>query len=611
MVNQGVIKAADDGYIVLLSNKVENAGTLVANRGSVVLASAQAASLDFFGNGLVQAKLSGDALDALVKNSGNIEANGGLVQLATNARAAAINLSGIVEANSLVERDGVIRLEGGANSTVTVNGTLLAQGDQGKGGDILVTGQNVELLANSLLDASGPAAGGNVLVGGDYQGGNTNIQNANTTFVAQGARIVADATQNGDAGKVIFWSDDTTRFYGDISAQGGAQGGNGGFVEVSGKENLSFDGGINVSAANGEGGRVLFDPKDIVLAATGTETVTDETGYDVLEGDSPNTFNIKIDDVKGFSELKLQATNSITLNNDLVMKNGSDVYFETTAQKGAIVINAKLQTSDNPLGDGTVDKGNVTLVTSQLNIASSGSIQMGTGDLNLEIASGIDSKGFIVNQGTTNVKHTGPNNTGFFMYGTATPANKNTTQNDFNKVIFSTSTGGADVSLFDKNALSLGGTVKTIDAYSVGNMTLASDLIALGQGNSNSNIVDATTNVSTPISLRTENYFYDNNNGIRVDANNDFARWLVFAKAPDGPYSAKINGQNGFTDYDFIQFGETYTVDGKLITPSDNTKLIKDGFIYRSLPAFTLSGRIEKVYDGNTDATRSPTGPRV
>src|SRR5664279_4613007 len=91
VINQGVIRAADGGYLVLLGNKVENSGTLQANNGSVVLGSAQSAMLDFYGDGLVKVNLSGDALNAAIEQTGNIAADGGAVQLAANARTAALN----------------------------------------------------------------------------------------------------------------------------------------------------------------------------------------------------------------------------------------------------------------------------------------------------------------------------------------------------------------------------------------------------------------------------------------------------------------------------------------------------------------------------------------
>ena len=75
-----------------------------------------------------------------------------------------------------------------------------------------------------------------------YQG-KGDIPTASRTYVGPDSTIKADATENGDGGKVIVWSDEITGFYGDISARGGAEGGNGGFVEVSGKDTLIFSEG--------------------------------------------------------------------------------------------------------------------------------------------------------------------------------------------------------------------------------------------------------------------------------------------------------------------------------------------------------------------------------
>lgn len=75
----------------------------------------------------------------------------------------------------------------------------------------------------------------------------------------------ADATVQGDGGVVINWADGTTVFSGSVSARGGPFGGNGGFVEISGKQKLGFDGYVDLAAPNGKGGKVLLDPQDILI----------------------------------------------------------------------------------------------------------------------------------------------------------------------------------------------------------------------------------------------------------------------------------------------------------------------------------------------------------
>ncbi|MFQ6333934.1 beta strand repeat-containing protein [Methylophilus sp. 3sh_L] len=383
IVNHGVIKAKNEGYIVLLGKSVENTGTLVANNGSVVLGSAQEATLDFFGNGLVKAKLSGDALEANIKNSGAIYADGGFVQMATNARASAINISGIVEANQLVERDGVIRLEGGENAKVEVSGRLIAKGLNTTGGSIEVTGEQVALMNGAVLDASGDKGGGKVLVGGDYQGKNDAVYNARTTYVASGATIKADAIEEGNGGKVVVWADDLTRYYGDISAQGGASKGNGGFVEVSGKQHLAMLGDVNVGAANGIGGTVLFDPENIVLNNTAVSAPANQpngTPDDAFANNPGATTEVNVTQVKGYSELYLQANNNITVNSALTMNRDGSVRLEanndinvnaaiTTTGKGSINLKADADNSGTgnlAIGANISGTGGVTLSAATL-----------------------------------------------------------------------------------------------------------------------------------------------------------------------------------------------------------------------------------------------------
>ncbi|MBX3660457.1 MAG: hypothetical protein KF740_18640 [Ramlibacter sp.] len=82
-------------------------------------------------------------------------------------------------------------------------------------------------------------------------------------------------TQQGDGGTVVVWSDGTTRTGAAISARGGAQGGNGGRVETSGKQVLDVTSAaqVNARAASGVGGEWLLDPLEIVIG-TGAPAVS-------------------------------------------------------------------------------------------------------------------------------------------------------------------------------------------------------------------------------------------------------------------------------------------------------------------------------------------------
>ena len=150
-------------------------------------------------------------------------------------------------------------------------------------------GNLVGLTANASIDASGETGGGTLLIGGDYQGKNAAIQNAFRTYVGPDATIKADAITSGNGGKVIVWGDDVTRYFGTASARGGAQAGNGGFVEVSGKGMLNFSGLVDLRAPNGQIGTLLLDPTNVFIAtnqvnATAAGMVGNDTSAGTLDG---------------------------------------------------------------------------------------------------------------------------------------------------------------------------------------------------------------------------------------------------------------------------------------------------------------------------------------
>src|SRR6185295_649923 len=155
IVNLGTITATNGGFAALVAPGVRNSGTITATMGNVALASGNGFTLDFYGDRLVTLNVgdsiaatvkdvaTGLPLKALVGNDGKIKADGGRVELtAVAARQvidAVINTSGVIEANTIGTRNGMIVLgaatgatkpAGAPTQTVKVSGTLKAAGKQ-------------------------------------------------------------------------------------------------------------------------------------------------------------------------------------------------------------------------------------------------------------------------------------------------------------------------------------------------------------------------------------------------------------------------------------------------------------------------------------------------
>ncbi|MFC1869176.1 filamentous hemagglutinin N-terminal domain-containing protein, partial [Thermodesulfobacteriota bacterium] len=285
IVNKGSIEAAEGGFVSLLAPSVQNHGSIMASLGKVYIGSGEKVTLNFADNELIgfavdESVLSdvlgpdGEPLDSSISNSGTISADGGEVILsaktAYDAIKSVINNEGIIEAKSIGTRNGRIVLNGGDQGIVENSGILNAsgRGEGETGGSVDVLGDKVGLFETASIDVTGALGGGNVRIGGDFQGKNPDIQNASRTYVGPDASITADALTLGDGGTVIIWADDATTFAGNIAARGGAMGGDGGFAEVSGKHSLGFSGLADLRAPVGERGMLLLDPDQIIIGTT-------------------------------------------------------------------------------------------------------------------------------------------------------------------------------------------------------------------------------------------------------------------------------------------------------------------------------------------------------
>src|SRR5262244_1810337 len=318
IVSQGRITATSGGFAALVAPGVRNTGTITATLGTVALVSGNSFTLDLYGDKLITLAVNDQIaskvidvstdrpLKSLVSNEGKIRANGGRVELtAAAARTvvdSVINTSGVITANSIGRRNGMIVLSAATGASkpagapaqiVKISGTLAAAGKKKgtQGGTILVTGENIK-LANARIDASGRKGGGKVLIGGDWGGGNPNtslvknpsaklesfvIPTATTVNVDAATTINASARGRGNGGKVVLWSDSETTFAGTILARGGAKSGDGGFVEVSSHQLLSYSGTSDTRAPKGTVGTLLLDPENFYVNANGLPPNSDPT----------------------------------------------------------------------------------------------------------------------------------------------------------------------------------------------------------------------------------------------------------------------------------------------------------------------------------------------
>lgn len=381
ILNAGNLAVGPGQSIMLLGGTVINTGTISAPGGTVTIAAVP-------GENLVRITPEGSLLSLVLPTEARSQINP--ANITPLSLPALLTGGGILEATGIVVENGVVKLTASNTVIPTDSGTAIVSGQISTASlsptsptpSISVLGDRVGLFS-AHLDASGIKGGGTVLIGGDFQGKGT-VPNAQYTFVSQNSTIRADALQSGNGGKVVVWADQTTGFYGNISAKGGAISGDGGSVEVSGKQNLIFRGKVDTSASNGAMGNLLLDPTDLIIAngtADGSDTDglnTTLTGGQVLAGTTPSTFTVYESELQGMvanTNIVLEATNNITINNLA----DNTLSFQSNAGGGGGAIQFTADADGDGIGAFTMLDTNDSIVASGRNITISGvSITMGS-----------------------------------------------------------------------------------------------------------------------------------------------------------------------------------------------------------------------------------------
>jgi filamentous hemagglutinin family protein len=361
--NAGTIRATGD--VSLVGAHVSNSGIIESGRGMVSLMAGDEVLVGERGGNVYVggATTPGKAARAGVSNTGKIVAKKALLG-AGDFYATAVQHSGKIRAEDVAVR-------GGKGGRVEVSGKIdvASRGTGKKGGRIEVTGETVA-LTGAALDASGARGGGEVLVGGDWQGGGT-VSRAQTTTVDAATLIQADAVKHGAGGKVVVWADGATQFDGRISARGMGAGQAGGQVETSGRLTLGVGATARVDAGSTGGtvGDWLLDPTNLTIAAGGGGTIGG-AGNQTVDASVINN---------ALATVTLTATNDITFSQPVVM----------TAAGAGLTARA---------GRNLLVGENVTIATNNgaINFTAD-SDKNGTGELRLATGSKLTSKGAAVN----------------------------------------------------------------------------------------------------------------------------------------------------------------------------------------------------------------------
>lgn len=395
--NQGSISAKDGGLVALVAPNVKNSGVITARKGTVILGGAQGASLDLYGDGLVNFAITGESggNNAVeVTSSGKVIADAGHVYIAANQASSVvdnvINMQGYVQANSITEgSDGVVigsvHVDSGEGNTLITGKINASGGASSVGGNVVLRGHDIKVQATDDKAY--------INVRGGKQGGTIDAQATNLLEIGQAApavvtdpnveaarvietptaQVLLDASATGEdarGGQITLKSTNedglaATKVWsnGTLDASGTSKGGD---IEVSG-DHFVFSGGVDARGA--EGGTVVFDPKKIRITDGAASGKLDTLAEETIEGISKSGANVVV-----VAQDEIQVNN---LTDNKLRGGDGDITLKTTSDAGKISFNSKKDTISTQKGDVTVSAagggihiGNLTTESGNINVTT-------------------------------------------------------------------------------------------------------------------------------------------------------------------------------------------------------------------------------------------------
>ena len=596
--NRGTITTPSGGSVYLVGSSVTNSGIINGPQGDVILAAGQ--SVKIFDSSTPGVRVEVTAGDNAAANLGEILAQSGQVGI----YAAVLRNTGIIDADQVVRSPSgkiVLRakqdvtLEAGSRlsasgeqageitvqsetGTTLVSGTIEAVGTgelAGKGGTVQLLGNRVGLITASV-DASGTTGGGTVLIGGNFHGAGPE-QNAFATSIGANSSINADAIDSGNGGRIAVWSDGDTSVAGILTARGGANSGDGGFIETSGTHlSIADSTRVDTLAPHGKPGMWLLDPTDFTIAASGGDMSGSLLGTSLGDG------NVSI----------LSSNGGVEGAGDIHVNDAVTWGAATTLTLGAerdVNVNAAITAIDGSLVANAGRDVNVNAATK----TTTGSLTSNAGnDVNMAAAMTVVTGNLTSNAG-----------------------------NDVNVTAAMTVTTGNIVLRADNDGTGPGVAGGTVFITGIGGLTITTGEASLrfnpaGYGATGAEITNYASKLTGGGTLDAKAWVFAQGDNKTYDGSN--AATLSFKGTPtDGGDVTLIDPGSGATFSDKnAGVGKTVTYSGFTIGGADVAKfsLFGDGsgtttadITPKALTAVNLIGTVTKSYDGDNTVTNLTT----
>ena len=201
VINEGEIRASLNGYVALLAPEVRNHGLILAQMGTVVMASGEKITLNFNANNhLSSISTTPSTIDSLIENKHAVQAPGGTIIL--SAKAMSRLVSGVIN------QAGTLDVSSDAFNVVKV------------GGRVFIGGGQVTLAKSSVINATGADGGGEVTIEAGH-------------LLAEASSVIdVSATQQGNGGSINIAANES-ELRGSFIAMGGQISGDGGQINIS------------------------------------------------------------------------------------------------------------------------------------------------------------------------------------------------------------------------------------------------------------------------------------------------------------------------------------------------------------------------------------------